>query len=71
MPPREPLATPAEVAEYLGVEEKTLANWRSLGKGPDSKFVGREIRYPWPGVEKWLKDQPARRPRSRADRAVA
>lgn len=26
--------SPAEAAEFLGVSNKTLTNWRSLGKGP-------------------------------------
>jgi hypothetical protein len=33
----QPLLTPEEAAPLAGVETKTLANWRHLGKGP--KFI--------------------------------
>lgn len=48
------LATPADVAAFLGVPEKTLAEWRSQGKGPEYLKVGRYARYRWPAVEAWL-----------------
>lgn len=53
------LATPAEVADYLGGDfsEKTLANWRSQGKGPEYMKVGRHVRYRWTAVEAWLAEQ--------------
>lgn len=50
----ESLATPADVAAYLGVPVKTLAEWRSQGKGPGYLKVGRYARYRWPAVESWL-----------------
>lgn len=54
----EPLATPPEVARYLRIDEKTLANWRSLGIGPDwIKVGGREVRYDWADVKAWCKDK--------------
>ena len=57
MPPTRP-AVPEEVAEYLQRDEKTLANWRSLGVGPAYiKMAGGGIRYRWADVEKWLKSQ--------------
>lgn len=57
MPATRP-ATPEEVAEYLQRDEKTLANWRSLGIGPTYiKMAGGGIRYRWPDVEKWLTGQ--------------
>lgn len=31
---REHAVMPSEAARYLGVATKTLANWRSAGKGP-------------------------------------
>jgi hypothetical protein len=54
---REPLATPAEAAAYLRRSPKTLRNWRAKGEGP--RFTGRGpgVRYRWPDVEKWLREQ--------------
>jgi excisionase family DNA binding protein len=54
---RTPLATPAEVAAYLRVPEKTLTEWRSKGKGPRYIPVGRYVRYRWSDVEEWLASQ--------------
>lgn len=51
---RVPLLTPAEVATYLQVSEKTLANWRYLGRGPRFVKVGRDIRYRESDLEHWL-----------------
>ena len=38
--------TPTEAAEWLGVAYRTLANWRSLGKGPAFVRDGRYVAYP-------------------------
>jgi predicted DNA-binding transcriptional regulator AlpA len=57
---QESLATPAEVAAYLGGEfsEKTLANWRSAGKGPlYVKLGGGRVRYRWSAVNAWVDEQ--------------
>ncbi|MGW2143200.1 helix-turn-helix domain-containing protein [Nonomuraea bangladeshensis] len=55
---RRNLATPEEVAEYLGVAEATLRQWRWLRKGPDFGTVGRHIRYDWDDVETyWAKQK--------------
>jgi excisionase family DNA binding protein len=51
------LATPAEVAQVLGIPEHTLAQWRSKGKGPDYIKVGRHVRYRWSDVSTWLDTQ--------------
>jgi Helix-turn-helix domain len=56
---REPLATTAEVAAFLGNTPKhTLENWRSQGKGPPWRKVGRQVLYSWADVDEWLKRQP-------------
>lgn len=55
--PLRSLATPAEVAEFLQVPEKTLAEWRSQGKGPAYRKVGKHVRYRWLAVEKWFDEQ--------------
>lgn len=57
MSPTRNLATPPEVAEYLGIPVKTLAEWRSQGKGPEWRKVGRHARYRWADVEKWVDAQ--------------
>ncbi|GAA1980408.1 helix-turn-helix domain-containing protein [Nocardiopsis rhodophaea] len=48
------LGRPTEVAEYLGVPERTLSQWRYLEKGPKWSKVGRHVRYRWSDVEAWL-----------------
>ena len=53
----ERLADPEEVADFLGVPAKTLAQWRYLGHGPRFHKVGRFVRYRWADVEKWLAAQ--------------
>lgn len=34
-----------DAARHIGVAEKTLANWRSAGKGPRFSRLGRAIVY--------------------------
>lgn len=58
---RPSLGTPPEVADYLQVPEKTLAEWRSRGIGPSYSKVGRHVRYRWSAVENWLDQQAAQR----------
>jgi len=48
-----PLASPRAVAEYYGLPEKTLAAWRSQGKGPTYRKYGRHVRYSWADVLAW------------------
>lgn len=53
---------PSGAAELLGVEEKTLANWRWRGVGPAFlKFPGRggkgSVRYDRATVLQWLGEQ--------------
>lgn len=54
---RERLATPDEVAEYIGRTVGTLANWRSQSTGPTyiGGGHGTPVRYRWCDVETWLK----------------
>ncbi|QIY96494.1 helix-turn-helix transcriptional regulator [Streptomyces sp. S1D4-11] len=54
---RGPLATPAEVAAYLGVPVKTLYQWKYRGIGPSVHKVGRHLRYRWREVDAWLDAQ--------------
>lgn len=51
------LWTSAEAAEATGVSEKTLTNWRSLGKGPRFLKPGGPrgpVRYRPADVRSWL-----------------
>ncbi|MFG2052685.1 helix-turn-helix transcriptional regulator [Micromonospora sp. NPDC048930] len=57
MADRRPLATSAEVAEFLGVPVATLDQWSYRGTGPRFSKVGRHRRYRWSDVEKWLDQQ--------------
>ena len=54
---REPLATTAQVAEYLGRSPQTLRWWRSTGQGPtySGRYAG--VRYRWADVDAWLEAQ--------------
>jgi hypothetical protein len=56
---REPHATPAELARRIGRSTGTLANWRSLGIGPDyiGGGHGNPVRYPWPAIYAWERRQ--------------
>lgn len=53
------LATPADVAAYLGVPVKTLYQWKYRGTGPQVHKVGRHLRYRWQEVDAWLDAQPS------------
>lgn len=57
MSARRPLARPEEVAEYIGVPVRTLAQWAWKGTGPRWSKVGRHRRYRWDDLEKWLDEQ--------------
>lgn len=54
---RRPLASSADVAEYLGVPQRTLDQWVWRGKGPKFSKVGKHRRYRWSDVENWLDEQ--------------
>jgi hypothetical protein len=50
----EDLATTEEVAEFLKIDPKTVANWRTQRIGPDYIRVARNcVRYSWAAVQKW------------------
>nr|WP_320780252.1 helix-turn-helix domain-containing protein [Streptomyces sp. CRN 30] len=51
------LASPADVAAYLGVPVKTLYQWKYRGTGPKPLKVGRHLRYRWSEVDAWLDQQ--------------
>lgn len=53
VPPLHERMTPEKAAEFLGVSEATLRNWRSSGDGPPFFRVGR-IFYWKRDVDRWL-----------------
>jgi predicted DNA-binding transcriptional regulator AlpA len=58
------LATPSEVAEWLGTDEEHLSKLRRRGDGPAFIKVGRKVRYAWADVHKWADAQRTTRTRA-------
>lgn len=54
---RRKLATPDEIAEYLGVPLGTVYQWSSRGGGPRLIKVGRHLRARWSDIEAYLDAQ--------------
>lgn len=52
-----PVMTGAEVAAFLRISPKTLANWRSLGQGPGSFRLGGRVAYRAEVVLDWARQQ--------------
>lgn len=51
-----------QAADYIGIHEVTLKNWRRMNRGPKFYKVGpRRVRYKKADVEAWLNDT-ARQP---------
>jgi hypothetical protein len=48
------LSTP-ELAEALGVNERTVRKWRADGTGPPVLWAGEHARYRWGDVLAWLR----------------
>ena len=46
-----------DVADRLGISPKTLEKWAANGRGPDYVRVGRLVRYPQSGVNRWIASQ--------------
>ncbi|MCC7055686.1 MAG: helix-turn-helix domain-containing protein [Gemmatimonadaceae bacterium] len=55
------------VAELLQVSAETLRSWRSTGKGPAYRKVGRRCLYEEADVRGWVTRQPKRTPGVQAD----
>lgn len=53
----EALATPEQVAEYLGVKPHTLAVWVTRKKGPPFYQVEGARRYDMEEVKAWLEER--------------
>lgn len=54
---RRKLATPEEIADYLGVPLATIYQWSSRGGGPRLIKVGRHLRARWTDIEAYLDDR--------------
>lgn len=54
---KEPLASPQDLADHLGVPVKTTYEWTYRGTGPKAIKVGRHVRYRWSDIETWLRLQ--------------
>ena len=48
------LLTPGDLEKVYQLPVKTLANWRSQGKGPSYFKLGNKVRYRAIEVEKWI-----------------
>ena len=63
----DPLLTPDEAADYLGMAIQTVYNKASLGELP-SKKLGRLLRFRLSELNRWIDEEDAR---ARAARAAA
>lgn len=48
------LLSPADLAALIGIDERTLAAWRAMHKGPDFVRLGRAIFYRRADVLAWV-----------------
>lgn len=53
----EPLWKDVQLAEYLGVDVKSLERWRREGTGPPFIRAGRQVRYDPQAVRAWLEER--------------
>lgn len=56
-----PLATRAQVAEYVQTSVQTLARWACYGGGPKFIKLGGSVRYRREDVLAWIDDSEAAR----------
>ena len=54
------LATPAQVAKYLGVTPEALRQWAHRKQGPPYVMVESTRRYRWSDVEAYLEERTVR-----------
>jgi len=48
------LLSPSDLAELIGVDERTLAVWRAQKRGPDPVKLGRSVFYRREDVQAWI-----------------
>ena len=53
----EPLLSVSDLAEYLGVPQQTIYDWRVHGRGPRASKVGKRLRFAASDVRAWLQRQ--------------
>ena len=54
-----PLLTTQEVADVLGLDLRTVENWRYKELGPPAVKIGRIIRYKGEVIRDWINNLPA------------
>jgi predicted DNA-binding transcriptional regulator AlpA len=59
--------TPKNLAQALGVSERTVARWHRLREGPPRVDFGRKVFYRLESVNAWIAS--CERPEARADRS--
>ncbi|GLZ38357.1 helix-turn-helix domain-containing protein [Actinokineospora sp. NBRC 105648] len=47
-----------EVADYLGVPEQTVYQWRHKGYGPRGRRIGKYVKFRPEDVVSWVDEQP-------------
>lgn len=52
-----PVMSPAETAQFLRISARTLANWRSSGRGPAIRKAGGRVAYQAASVLEWVQQQ--------------
>lgn len=55
-PPPAQFLRARDAARHIGLAEKTLANWRSAGKGPRFSRLGRAIVYAREDLDRFVED---------------
>ena len=58
--------TPKNLAQALGVSERTVARWHRFREGPPRVEIGRKVFYRLESVNAWIAS--CERPEARADR---
>ena len=53
--------TPKEAALLLGFKVKSLANWRTAGRGPPFRKINGHVRYMRSSLEAWINEHAERR----------
>ena len=48
------LISPAQLAAELGIPTQTVYRWRTEGKGPRGRRIGRHVRFARHDVDAWL-----------------
>ena len=59
--------TPKNLAQALGVSERTVARWHRFREGPPRVEIGRKVFYRLESVNAWIAS--CERPEARADRS--